>query len=96
MLIQEVKKKFSNVGDDLLAIRSLNQITFQFRLFFFLCSFRALYFRFTFLYPLSFKAFSYSDLGELKTCSLEELLDNLSSIESGRCFIIWGGWFEEV
>ena len=28
--------------------------------------------------------------------SLEELLDNLSSIECGRCFIIWGGWFEEV
>ena len=74
----------------------LNQIIFQFWLFVFLCFFCALYFRFTFLCPLPFKAFSYSGLAELKSCSLEELLDNLSSIESGRCFIIWGGWFEEV
>lgn len=47
------------------------------------------------LYPLSFKAFPYSGLAELKACSLEELLDNLSSVESGRCLIIRIGWFEE-
>ena len=87
---------FTNVGVDLLAIRGLNQIISLFRLFLFLCSFRALYFRFIFLYPLYFEAFSYSGLAELETCSLEELLDNLSSMEFGRCFIIWGGWFEEV
>ena len=79
-----------------LVYRGLNQIIFLFWLFFFLCSFRALCFRFTSLYPLSFKAFSYSGLAELKTCSLEDLSDNLSSIKSGRCFIIWDGWFEEV
>ena len=74
----------------------LNKIISLFRLFFFFCSFRTLYLRLIFLYPLYFKAFSYSGLAELKTCSLEELLDNLSSIECGRCFIIGGGWFEEV
>ena len=79
-----------------LLYRGLNQITFLFWLFFFLCSFRALYFRFTFLYPLPFKAFSYSGLAELKTCLLQELLVNLSSTESGRCLIISGGWFEEI
>ena len=71
----------------------LNQITF---LYWLLCSFSCRYFRFTFLYPLSFKAYSYSGLAELKTCSLEKSLDNLSSIESGRCFMIWIGWLEEV
>ena len=74
----------------------LNLITFLFQLFSFLCSLHALYIRFTFLYPLSVKAFSYSGLAQLKTCSLEELLESLSSIESGGCLIIWGGWFEEV
>ena len=48
------------------------------------------------LYPLSFKAVSYSDLAELKTCSLKELLDNLSSIESNRCFVIWVGGLKYV
>ena len=87
-LIQEVKKTFSNVGADLLAILGVESDYLSVLVICFSLFFCALYFRFTFLCPLPFKAFSYSGLAELKTCSLEELLDNRSSIESGRCFII--------
>ena len=87
MLVQDAKKTFSNVSADLLAIPGVEQdyLSVSFILFSLFLS-----------RSLSFKAFSYSDLPELKTCSLEELQDNLSSAEFGRCFIIWGGWFEEV
>ena len=93
---RRLRKRLAILVLSCLLYEGLNQINFLFRLSFFLCSFHALYFRFTFLHPLSFKAFSYSVLAELKTCFLQELLDNLSSIESGTCFIIWVGWFEEV
>ena len=83
MLVQDAKKTFSNVSADLLAIPGVEQdyLSVSFILFSLFLS-----------RSLSFKAFSYSDLSELKTCSLEELQDNLSSAEFGRCFIIWGGW----
>ena len=57
MLIQEVKKIFSNVGADLLAMWRVKPDYLLVLIILFLCSFCALYFKFTFLYPLSFKAF---------------------------------------
>ena len=63
ILIQEVKKTFSNVGADLLATQGIkpDYLPVSVILFpmFSSCS--------TFLYPLSFKAFSNSGLAELKS-----------------------------
>ena len=64
ILIQEAKKTFSNISADLLAIPGVepDHLSVSFILFSLLLS-----------RSLSFKAFSYSGLAELKTCSLEEL-----------------------
>ena len=48
------------------------------------------------VYALSLRAFSYWNLDELKTCSLEEFLDKHSLIIFGIWLIICSGWFEDL
>ena len=53
------------------------------------------YLRLMFVYPLLFKASSYSPLAALNISSFDELRDNLPFIDFGSCFIIWVGGLNE-
>ena len=91
MLIQRVRKTFSNVGADLFAIRRIKPDYLSVSVI----SVSVFYVLFA-LYILGLRFYIHYRISSYHICSLEELLDNHSSIESGRCLMIWGGWFEEA
>ena len=90
------RKIFPTFVETALLKDGLNQIMLRCRCLFVWLVLVLLNFNSKSVYPLSLRAFSHWYLGDLKTSSLEEFLDELSLIVFSNWLLSCGGWFEDL
>ena len=90
------RKVFATFVFTFLLKGGLNQIIFRFRWRFDFWSWVGSNFKDVCLYPLFCNASSYSVLHVLNTSSFDEFCVNLLLIEDGSCFMMFGGWLDDV